>query len=1102
MNSIFKKIFLCIAVSLSTYPSLHAQTTYFSDDFETGVSKWSNTGKDWDTTSITSRTGKTCITNDPVSQYYPTNANEAITTANKIDLTGAATPYLAFWHKYALEFHQDNRGAWYSDLAIVEISTDNGFTWVQEKIYSAYQSTWGYEQIDLAKYNGRQIKVRFRLQSDGSGVDHGWYVDDVVIKEPDKKTLSLPFKETFENSLGNWERSGKDWDTTAADKQAGRLCITESPNGNYATNANNAIAMANPIDLTGAGNPVFTFWHKYALESHQDSAGTWNYDYARVEISTDNGLTWSKEKEYTQTLSTWSYEQIDLKKYIGRQIKVRFRFQSDAVGVSDGWFVDDVGIIVDNKISVTSPVGSEKYLVGSMKNITWTSTLVGNVKLEYSADNGGNWQTISASRPAVPGSYTWMVPNIQSSDCKVRITDVNNPSITGMSENAFAITIIPAPTLSSPLNNEVNQLTAVVLSWNASADADKYRLQVSIDQNFSALVFDDSTLTAPSKLIVGLSNKSQYYWRVSARNAGGSSVYSTVWSFTTIIGTPIPTSPVNNTVNQPLTLALIWSGVSGAESFHVQVSTDPNFGSFILNDSTVTATSKQLAGLTNGTKYYWRVNAKNNGASTVYSTVVNFVTIVAPSSAPVLSAPVNNATNQPTTLALSWTAAAGAESYRLQVSTDQNFSTLIVDDSTLTTTAKQVTGLSSYVKYFWKVNAKNAGGVSTNSVVWNFTTTMAQPVLSSPANNAVNQPVSLPLNWSVVMGADTYRLQVSVDQNFGSLIVDDSTLTAATKQVSGLINSTKYYWRVNAKNVSAVSNYSPVWNFTTIMALPTVPVLISPVNNAGNQAPILTVSWSGVAGAENYRLQVSTDLNFGALMFDDSTLTVTTKQLSGLSSSKNYYWRVNARNLVGSSAYSTVWMFSTVLDRPEKVTLVGPASGGNMGTDSVRFVWRKAIPAVSSYQVELTGDSTIVKVVSDTTITLKIPAMKNEKAFAWRVKAINASGSGLFSDVWAFVRLATSVAQFGSLPKDFAVNNYPNPFNPSTTFSFSLPSHSFVTLKVFNAIGREVALVVSQELSAGSYSRQWSADGLPSGMYFYRLQAGSLTETKRLLLLR
>jgi hypothetical protein len=91
----------------------------------------------------------------------------------------------------------------------------------------------------------------------------------------------------------------------------------------------------------------------------------------------------------------------------------------------------------------------------------------------------------------------------------------------------------------------------------------------------------------------------------------------------------------------------------------------------------------------------------------------------------------------------------------------------------------------------------------------------------------------------------------------------------------------------------------------------------------------------------------------------------------------------------------------------------------------------------------------------------------------------------------------------GNAPSMFSLKqNYPNPFNPSTIISFEIPSKSIVTLKVFDVIGREVATIVSGELPAGNYTRQWNAQGLSGGIYFCRLKAGSFTETRKLILLR
>jgi Secretion system C-terminal sorting domain len=80
--------------------------------------------------------------------------------------------------------------------------------------------------------------------------------------------------------------------------------------------------------------------------------------------------------------------------------------------------------------------------------------------------------------------------------------------------------------------------------------------------------------------------------------------------------------------------------------------------------------------------------------------------------------------------------------------------------------------------------------------------------------------------------------------------------------------------------------------------------------------------------------------------------------------------------------------------------------------------------------------------------------------------------------------------------------NYPDPFNPSTTISFTIPTRSSVLLKIYDMLGKEVTSIVSAELPAGTYSRQWNASKMSSGIYFYRLQAGSFTQTKRLVLLK
>jgi hypothetical protein len=80
--------------------------------------------------------------------------------------------------------------------------------------------------------------------------------------------------------------------------------------------------------------------------------------------------------------------------------------------------------------------------------------------------------------------------------------------------------------------------------------------------------------------------------------------------------------------------------------------------------------------------------------------------------------------------------------------------------------------------------------------------------------------------------------------------------------------------------------------------------------------------------------------------------------------------------------------------------------------------------------------------------------------------------------------------------------NYPNPFNPSTTIKFELPRASQVTLTVYDILEREVSVLVNERKNAGVYEVKFDGANLASGVYFYRLQAGTYVETRKLLLLR
>jgi hypothetical protein len=99
--------------------------------------------------------------------------------------------------------------------------------------------------------------------------------------------------------------------------------------------------------------------------------------------------------------------------------------------------------------------------------------------------------------------------------------------------------------------------------------------------------------------------------------------------------------------------------------------------------------------------------------------------------------------------------------------------------------------------------------------------------------------------------------------------------------------------------------------------------------------------------------------------------------------------------------------------------------------------------------------------------------------------------------------ISLEVEEVGGIPKEFTISqNYPNPFNPTTKINFSIPTSSFVTLKVYDVLGREVTTLVNREMNNGNYVVDFDASNLASGLYIYKIQAGSFSTSMKMMLLK
>ena len=672
--------------------------------------------------------------------------------------------------------------------------------------------------------------------------------------------------------------------------------------------------------------------------------------------------------------------------------------------------------------------------------------------------------------------------------------------------------IPPIPKNVYPPNDTTRLPLNIQLSWNLSQSATSYHLQVATNSNFSGpLIVDDSSRVDTTYLLQGLSVFTQYYWRVNARNVGGISNYSEPWNFTTKFIAPPPTPslllPINGDTSQAISLSLSWNVVDGADSYRIQVATDSAFSTLLINDIT-TSTSRAVGPLSYLTKYYWRVNAKNPGGTSDYSSIWSFTTVIAPPNSPQLVSPQNNSSSVSLNPTLRWRKSFGADTYHVQLSLDQTFATTIVDDSTLTDTLRLVGPLLDSTIYYWRVSAKNIGGASPFSNSRRFRTVPpppAAPELLSPSNDSTNLSNSVVFTWtSVGTGSLFYDLQLSFDSAFTTIAFEDTNVFNSTRTVNQLVYNSLYYWRVRARNNGGSGAFSSVWHFKTRIAPPS---LISPANGATGLSRNTNLVWSISSSATMYHLQVATDSAFTTFFFEDSTLTDTTHIVGPLEPLTQYFWRVSATSNVSSSVWSLPRTFTTSPPLPQQVGLVSPMDSALIHSDSVMFVWLTGQPNVQRYELQIGTDPAFNTIFfSDTTIidTMKmVHAFQNNSIYFWRVRAHNSGGWGIYSRPRGFAVLTVGVFDEPGVPTEYALRqNFPNPFNPTTTIKYQIPKESFVSIKLYDITGQEILSLVNEVQSTGYKHLQFDASELPSGIYMYRMTAGKYSEMRKMVLLK
>jgi len=321
-----------------------------------------------------------------------------------------------------------------------------------------------------------------------------------------------------------------------------------------------------------------------------------------------------------------------------------------------------------------------------------------------------------------------------------------------------------------------------------------------------------------------------------------------------------------------------------------------------------------------------------------------------------------------------------------------------------------VSGVADYYIKAYYDNEGNSYNIYWDTLSSGPSSPPSAPTLSSPSDDSTVYGESIDFSWSVSTGADNYHMQLAYDSGFSNLAFDGEVGNTTSVNMSPFPDDgTEFYWRVKAGNAAGWSAYTPAWNFTSgETSIPDPPEMTSPTNGSNVSGTTIEFRWNASTGANNYYLQVATDISFNNTIFDDEVGNSIGVDMSGMpDDGTRFYWRVKAGNSTGWSGYYSTWYFDNgSLAIPSAPTLSSPSNSSNASGTSVTFSWNVSSGA-NNYHLQIATDSSFSNLTYDSdvgnTTSISLSDFPDDGTrFYWHVKAGNASGWSGYSSTWYF----------------------------------------------------------------------------------------------------